>query len=72
MITVVQEHKQETSNTQAYKQEISYAQSQKKETSKQTNYKEINLSWTLDIQSVAFTIQNKSDSKTLEFIKYES
>jgi len=30
------------------------------------------LVWTLDIQLVVFTIQNNSDSKTLEFLRYES
>ena len=58
----MQAHKQETSNTQAHKQEIFYAQAQKQETSKQTNYKETSLVWTLDILSVMFIIQNKFDS----------
>jgi len=51
-ITNAQAHKQETSNTQAHKQDISYDQAQKQETFKQTNYTEISLVWTLDIQSV--------------------
>ena len=52
MITNAQAQNQETSNTQAHKQEICHAQTQKQETSKQKNYKEISLVWTLDIQSM--------------------
>ena len=59
-------------NAQAHKQEISNAQAQKQEISKQTNYKKMILSCTLHIQSMVFTIENSSDSKTYVFLRYES
>ena len=57
MITNVQAHKQETSNAQEHNQETSNAQAHKQETSIKQNYKENVWGWTLDIQSVVFTIQ---------------
>ena len=51
---------------------ITNAQAHKQEISKQTNYKKMILSCTLHIQSMVFTIENSSDSKTYVFLRYES
>ena len=56
-ISYAQAHKQETSNAQAQLQETSNAQAHKQETYNQTNLHKIVWVWTLDIQSVVFTIQ---------------
>jgi len=64
-ISYAQAHKQGTSNAQAQLQETSIAQAHKQETSNQTELQRslfefehlIYNQWTLDIQSVVFTIQ---------------
>ena len=80
-ISYAPEHNQETSNAQAQLQETSYApehnqetsnaQAQLQETSNSIRITKKNVwGWTLDIQSVVFTIQIRYKLfKTLEFIR---
>ena len=69
-ISYAQAHKQETSNAQAQLQETSNAQAHKQETYNQTDlHRKIVWVWTLDIQSVVFTIQTRT-LETIEFLNY--